>query len=606
MRRSLAAAALLLAATPAVAAYQRGVAALETGKLRVARVELLNALKTDPANGQALLAQAEVHVRLGDGVAAEAELDRAAKAGVAPGAIRRWRGEALLLQGKSDRALAEVTAGPSLVPIHAMRVEARALAALGRDGEAEQVFTAAQAIAPEDAPLWIDLARHQLKLGNRGRAISAAARAAELGPRNIEALTLRGVLTRTQYGLKAALPWFDRAIALDEDALDARLERAATLGDIGRYRDMLAETRAALAIAPRHPRAMFLQAALAARARNFALARAILSRNAARLGRSPNVLLLTGATELEGGNPGGAIPALRALIAAQPDNLRARRLLGLAYLKSGDARAAIDALAPVAERPDGDSYSAALHAKALAAVGNKAAARAYAARADAPAGGGGLLLHTGGGGSGARGDAAAVRAAFLQGEAWPATASARRLQAENMGAHEAHLIAGDADTLAGRHAAAVDAYRIAANLAFTEPVALRLVDALQRSGDGPGSADTLSLFLAENPGSRAARMAAGNLELASGHPAAAIRHFERTRLRAGDGDAALLTNLAWAYWESGDRNRAIERAERAYLRAPRNAATADALGWMLWREGRQRSRALALLMRTGAPLDRAR
>src|SRR3546814_13277866 len=56
----------------------------------------------------------------------------------------------------------------------------------------------------------------------------------------------------------------------------ALIEDAATLGDLGRMRAMLAVTRRAIAADPAHPRAYYLQAVLAARAGRFDLARVLL------------------------------------------------------------------------------------------------------------------------------------------------------------------------------------------------------------------------------------------------------------------------------------------------------------------------------------------
>src|SRR3546814_6376563 len=58
----------------------------------------------------------------------------------------------------------------------------------------------------------------------------------------------------------------------------ALIEDAATLGDLGRMRAMLAVTRRAIAADPADPRAYYLQAVLAARAGRFDLARVLLQK----------------------------------------------------------------------------------------------------------------------------------------------------------------------------------------------------------------------------------------------------------------------------------------------------------------------------------------
>jgi predicted Zn-dependent protease len=147
-------------------------------------------------------------------------------------------------------------------------------------------------------------------------------RAVKLKPNDIEAITLRGELTRSQYGLAAALPWFDRALELDEDNLSARLEKAATLGDMGRMKEMLAETRRVLEIAPNQPMAYYLQAMLAARARKFDLARSLYQKTGGALDTQPAGMLLASAIEFQTGAVEQAVTRLERLVALQPRTAR--------------------------------------------------------------------------------------------------------------------------------------------------------------------------------------------------------------------------------------------------------------------------------------------
>ncbi|HEY0043737.1 MAG TPA: hypothetical protein VGB62_04225, partial [Allosphingosinicella sp.] len=48
-------------------AYQRGIAALEKGQPREARIEFLNAIKANPEDGKIRLAQARTYLLLADG-----------------------------------------------------------------------------------------------------------------------------------------------------------------------------------------------------------------------------------------------------------------------------------------------------------------------------------------------------------------------------------------------------------------------------------------------------------------------------------------------------------------------------------------------------------
>lgn len=588
-------------------AFTRGVKALGEGQPRVARVEFMNAIKARPGDPQPHLMQARTYLLLEDGVAAEAEVRRAGSLGAPDKDMAHMLAEALLLQGDATRALAAASA-PSRFPAAAYRMQGRAHQALGQEAEAAAAYGAALKLAPRDHRLWVDVARFRLQTGERAGAILAADRALALNPRFLPAILLRGTLVRTQYGLKAALPWFARAAAADPDNIPARIEQAATLGDLGRTREMLAVTRNVLALSPGNAEARYLQAVLAARARNFTLARRLYRRITGPTAGTPGALLLGGVIDLQLGNAEQAVTPLGALLGLQPGNMTARRLLGLAYLRSGDPRRALAVLRPLEGEAVADSYSLTLLAAAYAGAGNRqVAARALARAAgpgggsSGPGGGSGLLPVDLGGtlGGPAFARAAAVRREIGYGSLWSGIAAARAVAAQSPGAPEAYLIAGDALMLGGSAPGAADAFQKAANLAFTEPAALRLVEALQAAGRLDDARTTLALFLDQHPQSLAGLRLLANLRLAARDWPGAIAAYERIRARTGDHDAVLLNNLAWARYESGDAAEALPAARTAYALSPGNIATADAYGWMLLKTGRERASALALLARAG-------
>jgi tetratricopeptide (TPR) repeat protein len=601
----------------AEAAYRRGLAALEAGEPRTARVELMNAIKADPGDGRIRLAQARVHLLLGDGAAAEAELNRARASGIGLGETHHLMAQALLLQGQAQRALDEAAKAPPAHAAYAARMRGRALLALGDTAGATAAFDAALAVASRDSALWVDIARLRRFTGELGGAIAATDRAVAFDPESVEALSLRGELTRTQYGLSAAIPWFDRALDIDPGHVITLSERATTLGDLGRMKEMLADTRKILSLDPDNRLAYYLQSMLAARAGKFQLARSLYQRTRGAFDAMPAGMLLAGAIELETGSATQAVQRLQRLVDAQPDNAKARRLLATAQWRSGDAAATIATLLPLAERSDAEAYALTLLAKAYEKQGDAAAASIYLARAAVP-GGARQALFGGGGGplpalraqaETAPGDPGAqaqlIRALLATGLGAEALERARRLEAASPSMPDAYVMVGDALAIEGRQAEAAREYRKAANIAFSEPVAMRLIEALRNSGDPRGARQVLALFLQQNPQSVPARLLAANAYLQAGQWDAAIQHYEQVRHRLGDRDATLLNNLAWAYSETGDYDRAIPMARKAWSLDPRNPATADTLGWLLFKSGEDPARGLALLEQAvrGAPTD---
>ncbi len=352
---------------------------------------------------------------------------------------------------------------------YAARISGRAFMALGDAGNAGARFDRALALAPNDSDLWTDIARFRRSNGDVAGAIQAADRAVAARPRNAEALTLRGELTRGQYGLAAALPWFDRALEIDPGNVAALLERAATYGDMGRMRDMLADARRVHSLTGGHSRAYYLQAVLAARARDFEVARTLWNRTRGAYDDTPSGMLLLSAIDFETGNEEQAAQRLAGLVREQPGNRRARRLLAAAQWRMNDPAGTIATLRPIADRPDADAYSLSLIGRALARRGEADAAALYLARAAQPQPGALAALDPLGEGefAGVRrlaeenpGDGPAqvrlISALLARGLGEEALARARRLQADNPGAPEVHILVGDALGAAGDFAGAAE------------------------------------------------------------------------------------------------------------------------------------------------------
>ena len=197
-----------------------------------------------------------------------------------------------------------------------------------------------------------------------------------------------------------------------------------------------------------------------------------------------------------------------------------------------------------------------------------------------------------------------ISALLARGQGDEALARARRLQADNPGAPEVHILVGDALGVRGDFAGAAEQYRRAANLAFTEGVAMRLIEALQRSGQAEAADNVLDLFVQQNPRSVPGLILLAGRAMQAQELAGAIAIYEGLRRRIGNNDATILNNLAWAYSESGDFDRAVPLARRAWSLDRDNPATADTLGWLLFKSGR-RAEGLALLEQAarGAPSD---
>lgn len=575
------------------AALARGVAALGKGDARTARVELMNAIKADPRSMAARAAQAQALVALNDGAGARAEIERLRQLGGDPAATRHLMAQALLLQGDDAGALREAGAGdvPKRYAALMARVIGRARLAQGELDAASAAFDRALALAPADPENWVDIGRYRIAVGDQAGAIGAADRAVTLDPASAKALTLRAELTRSQYGLSASLPWFEKAATTSPDSVSTLTEYAATLADAGEASRMLSVTRRILALDPGNPRAWFMQAVMAARAGRIDLARSLLAKTDGRLDGEPATLLLRGVLHLADGNGVLAAENLAALLAAQPDNRTARTLLGRAYYQTGDFASAATALAPLVTQRDANPYVLTLAARAQEALGDRFLADDMLGRAAWPERAAADMLATSNDAAladqppadvgTAQDNIPYIRALLRMERASEAADRAQALSRANPGAPDAWVVLGDALGGDDRPADAARAYEAAANIRFSREVALRLIAAWQRAGEPARASQVVRLFLSQNPNDVEAQRLAGAAYLAARDWRNARRMLEAVRAQTGGNDAMLMADLAHVALETGDTKSARAYAAHAYRLMPGNPMTADIYGWTL-------------------------
>jgi predicted Zn-dependent protease len=276
-------------------------------------------------------------------------------------------------------------------------------------------------------------------------------------------------------------------------------------------------------------------------------------------------------------------------------NLQARRLLGAALLRTGDAAGALDTLRPIALRRDADSYTLGLVARAFEAQGQRDWAARFLDRAaampsspaapfgqdDDPAA---LATAVAENRADPRAMVSLVRGRLEAGQGGAALVEAQALARQSPGAPAAHVLIGDVLFATGRAGAAAASYARAADLRFDRATMLRLVEARLISGDRRGAADALALYLAQHPADIAARRALANAQLMT-DPASARETLDPLLIELGGRDALLLALVARARVAAGDAGAALAPARAAYRLQPMNATIADAYGLALLATG---------------------
>ncbi len=368
-----------------------------------------------------------------------------------------------------------------------------------RDGKLTQAAHAldtARSLSPESPDLWLAIARLRLRGGEHLTALEAADRALALGPDHGPALLLRALMMRDAHGAAEALPWFEAARDADPEDPDIWAEYAATLGDSGEARAMLDAVRRLAQLAPDDPRVPYLQAVLAARGGEDALARSLLARSGMASRGVPAAMLLDAVISLQQGNAESATLTLESLAARQPANVRVRELLAHALLAGGHADLVITRFGPDAARAEASPYLVMLVARAHERLGERAAAapllaRAFGAMRIAPR----LLAAR----EGLPQPTADLRRALQRGDGAAARNGAKALRTRFPASADVASLAGDALLGAGDRRGALAAYARASEARRPWPLARKVAWTLAITGHGEEADLVLASQVAGEP-----------------------------------------------------------------------------------------------------------
>jgi Tfp pilus assembly protein PilF len=383
-------------------------------------------------------------------------------------------------RGSSETTAQAAPAARAQPEVAQLIAKANAQIIKGALGDAGQTLDRARSLAPESPDLWLAIARLRLRGGEHLTAIEAADRALAFGPDYAPALLLRALMVRDAHGFADARRWFERAVTADPDNPDLLAEYAAALGDAGETRAMLAAVRKLAAQKPDDPRVPYLQAVLAARGGDDALARSLLARSGLAGRGVPAAMLLDAVIDLRQGNAESAAATLERLAARQPGNERVRDLLAHALLAGGHSDVLITRFGAEAERADASPYLLMLLARAQERLGDRAAAAPLLARAYGPLrrDPGVLPIR-----DGLPEPTAAIRRALLAGDRAGARAQAEALRTRIPASADVASLAGDALLGAGDPRAALALYSRASEVRRPWPLTRKAVWALARTGD---------------------------------------------------------------------------------------------------------------------------
>ncbi len=349
----------------------------------------------------------------------------------------------------------------------------------------------ARRLEPENPAVWVEIARLRFRNGAHLPALEAANYALELGPEYGPALFLRAQLVRDAHGMNDALAWYEAAVAADPNNPEILADYAATLGDGGYHREMLAAVRRLAEVAPRDPQVHYLQAVLAARGGQNVLASALLERSGMADRGIPAAVLLDALLDMQQGTVETASQKLEDLAEQQPGNERVLELLARALWLSGRDAEIIDRFGERADSADASPYLLMIVGRAYERLGQRSTAAIYLTRALEPRAAEPVVLGTTRAGNAALPEPTRrIRQAIASGDARDAVSSARELRRRFPGSADVHSLIGDVEQARSRPEWAFDLYETAATIRKPWPLTKRLYVAARSLGD-QNAADTL-------------------------------------------------------------------------------------------------------------------
>ena len=238
----------------------------DKGDLQASVIELKNAIAKDPANPQARLLLGQIYVALGHGAAAENELDRAQKLGVANTGVVIPLANALYLQGKYKETLSKLStvtdlSAAGMAELHV--IKGKAYVGLGDLPHAEEEFGAALSVLPDSPIAWEGQALIAYYKQQWDEASRWNEKILAHDPKSVKALALKGDIALARRDPKAAEAAYGSAVKLRPDYAPYRIGLAIAQINIGKLAEAKTQLDLVLKTFPSDPTANYYRAVAA-------------------------------------------------------------------------------------------------------------------------------------------------------------------------------------------------------------------------------------------------------------------------------------------------------------------------------------------------------
>lgn len=321
----------------------------DKGGHSAAVIHLKNLLQQSPDHPEARFLLGETYLDTGNLGLAEADLRKALDLGYDTTKVVPAFGKALLMQGKFQNVLDKVSLeGESDNTAQARILTLRGLAMFGlnRRAEGRQLLEQALAKQPDLSDALLALAR--LEAGEKKIAASTRLieRAIASTPKNAEAWMLKGDVSRLNADQAGAMAAYEKVVEINPRNIPAHLAIASLQIEAGKFDEAGKHIGEVRKLVPENPMALYMQALIEVRKRDFAAAREQILKVLKVAPKHTPSVLLAGAVESELGSHNLAQTYFGQALGQEPGNLYARKLMIASLAKTGRLQRALEVLQP--------------------------------------------------------------------------------------------------------------------------------------------------------------------------------------------------------------------------------------------------------------------
>ena len=343
----------------------RGERAFREHRFQEARVDFATVLQQEPANIGAMDKLIRTYLAMENPVAVGGMLDRMAALGYLPEDAPVLYGEADLMMGRYDGALAR---SAEIQTADAYRIKALAQVGRGDIAGADAAFAQGIKVEGPKSKLYADYAHHRLGQGDVENAKKLAAVAVASKPIALSAQLVSADLAMVSENMEMALRWYEKALNTYPESRAALFGKIVVLAESGQLKKVRPLIKRARKSDPRNSDFIYLEARLEAEQQNWAKVRELLQPLERNLADFPAANVLYARAMAGLGHTEQARVRLSSHLLRQPGNREVRLLLAEMKLAVGDPSGAVVTLQPVIERDDVTSEELALMAKATRAA----------------------------------------------------------------------------------------------------------------------------------------------------------------------------------------------------------------------------------------------